>query len=81
MGTEGDLRALLDTVTTHPARILRLPDDGVAAGCRADLVLWECERAEDVAMALPPRALVVKGGRISVETEHRVRARWREVIR
>jgi cytosine deaminase len=78
MGTDGDLRDLLDTVTTHPARILRLADYGVAPGCRADLVLWDCERAEEIAMALPPRVLVIKNGRVSMETERHVRWRWRQ---
>lgn len=80
MGTDDDLRALLDTVTTYPARIMRLDDYGVARGCRADLTLWDCERAEDVASAVPPRVLVVKRGRVSVEIERHVRWRWREVI-
>ena len=78
MGTPADLRALVETITTHPARILRLPDYGLAPGCRADLVLWECERVEDIVAALPARALVIKRGRISIEHERRVRARWRE---
>jgi cytosine/creatinine deaminase len=78
LGSDDDLRALLDTVTTHPARILRLPDYGLAPGCRADLVLWDCERVEEIAMALPDRVLVVKNGRVSMETERRVRRRWRK---
>jgi cytosine deaminase len=78
MGTPALRRALLDTLTLHPARILRLPEYGVAEGCRADLVVWECERAEDVAAALPPRTLVVKGGRVTVEWERRVVEPWRE---
>jgi cytosine deaminase len=77
MGTPGDLRRLLDTVTNHPARILRLPDYGVEVGCRADLVLWDCERAEEIAMGLPDRAVVIKGGRVSVQRERRVQSRWR----
>jgi cytosine deaminase len=77
MGTPGDLRRLLDTVTNHPARILRLPDYGVEVGCRADLVLWDCERAEEIAMGLPDRAVVIKAGRVSVQRERRVQSRWR----
>jgi cytosine deaminase len=78
MGTPGDLRALLDTVTNHAARILRLPDYGVEVGCRADLVLWDCQRAEEIAMGLPDRALVIKNGRVSVQRERRVQSRWRQ---
>jgi len=80
MGTPDDLIALIDTVTTHPARIMRLQDRGLAAGGRADLVLWECERAEDVVAALAPRAAVLKDGRLTVEHTRRVRDRWREGI-
>jgi cytosine/creatinine deaminase len=78
MGAPDDLSALVDTVTTHPARIMRLPERGLAAGCPADLVLWECERVEDVVAALAPRKLVIKNGRVTVEHQRRVRERWRE---
>jgi len=82
MGSDADLRELLRMVTTHPARILRLDRYGVDPGCRADLVLWDCERAEEIPMALPPRIAVIKHGRISVEHERRIGWRWRgEVIR
>ncbi len=77
MGTPELLRELLACLTTHPARILGLRDYGLAPGCRADLVLWECECAEEVAAALPARRLVVKSGRVTVEHERRVVERWR----
>jgi cytosine deaminase len=78
MGTPDELRALVATLTTHPARILRLPEYGLAVGNRADLVVWECERVEDVVAAQPGRALVVKAGRVTVAHEHRRREPWRE---
>lgn len=78
MGTPDDLRALVHTITTHPARILNLPDVGLTTGCRADLVLWDCERVDEVVTAQPGRRLVVKHGRVTVESERRVRWRWRE---
>jgi cytosine deaminase len=77
MGTPRDLRALVDTLTTHPARILRLADYGVHATCQADLVVWDADRLEDVVAAQPARLLVVKRGRITVEHERRTRHRWR----
>jgi cytosine deaminase len=77
MGTPADLRALLSTISIHPAAMLRLPDYGLAPGCQADLVVWECERPEDVAATLPGRALVVKRGRVTIESERRVVERWR----
>jgi len=78
MGTPADLRALLAAITVHPAHILRLPDYGLAVGTYADLVVWDCARAEDVVATLPVRTLVLKRGRITVETDHRVIDRWRE---
>jgi cytosine deaminase len=78
MGGAADLRALLTTITGHPARILRLPDYGLAPGCQADLVVWDCARPEDVVATLPSRTLVLKRGRVTVEAHHDVRHRWRE---
>ena len=78
MGTPADLRRLLNTITVHPAAILRLPDYGLDPGCRADLVAWDCERVEDIVAARPPRTLVVKRGRVTVQYERRVLERWRE---
>ena len=77
MGTRDAMRDLVATITSHAARILNLRDYGCAAGCRADLVVWECERVEEIVMALPPRRLVLKAGRVSVEHHRRTVERWR----
>jgi cytosine deaminase len=77
MGTPTDLRALMDTVTVQPARLLRLPDYGLAPGCYADLVAWDCARSEDAVATLAPRTLVVKRGRVTVEARREVIERWR----
>jgi cytosine deaminase len=71
------LRTLLTTITTQPARLLRLPEYGLTPGSRADLVVWDCVRAEEAVTALPPRILVVKRGRVTVEARHEVIDRWR----
>jgi cytosine deaminase len=78
MGADPELRQVLDTLTAHPARILRLPEYGLTVGGRADLVIWEAERAEDVVAALAPCHLAVKGGRISIEHARSVAEPWRE---
>jgi cytosine deaminase len=78
MGTPADLRALLTTITLHPARLLRLPDYGLAPGCHADLVVWDCAQPEDIVATLPPRTLVLKRGRVTIEAHHDVRDRWRD---
>ena len=77
MGTPADLRALLAAITLHPARLLRLPDYGLAPGCRADLVVWDCGRPEDAVATLAPRTLVVKRGRVTLEATRHVIERWR----
>ena len=77
MGTPADLRALMDTITTHPARLLRLADYGLAPGCQADLVVWDCPRVEDAVATMAPRTLVVKRGRVTVEARREVIDRWR----
>jgi cytosine deaminase len=77
MGTPELMRELVAAVTTYAARILNLRDYGCAAGCRADLVVWDCRRPEEIVTSLPARRLVLKAGRISVEHERRVVERWR----
>jgi cytosine deaminase len=77
MGTPELMCELVATITTYPARILNLRDYGCAAGCRADLVAWDCWRPEEIVTSLPARRLVVKAGRVSVEHERRVVERWR----
>lgn len=77
MGTGRELSQVLDMLTTQPARILRIPDYGVGAGRRADLVVWEAERAEEVVGALRPCRLVVKAGRVTVEHARSAAEPWR----
>jgi cytosine deaminase len=77
MGSAREMRMLLDTITVHPARMLRLPDYGLAVGCRADLVIWDCATAEDAVATPPPRLLSIKNGRVTIEQERRLRERWR----
>jgi cytosine/creatinine deaminase len=78
MGTPADLRRLLNTITVHPAAMLRLPDYGLDPGSRADLVAWDCERVEDIVTMRPARTLVVKRGRITLQYERRLVERWRD---
>jgi cytosine deaminase len=78
MGTQADLRATLAMLTEHPARILRIEGYGLDVGRRADLVVWEADRVEDLVATLAPRRLVVKRGRITVDHQRTLRSRWRE---
>lgn len=78
MGTPAHMRQLVDTLTVHPARILRLDDYGLRPGARADLVAWDCQRLEEIVAMVPLRPLVVQNGRVTIECERRTRERWRE---
>jgi cytosine/creatinine deaminase len=78
MGTPEAMRDLVAMLTVHPARMLRVPRYGLADGCAADLVAWECERVEDIVATLPPRVLVVKNGRVTITATRRVDERWRD---
>jgi len=78
MGTPRDLQDALAMLTHHPAKILRVDDYGLEVGCRADLVVWETDRAENIVATVPARRLVVKRGRVSVELTHAVIQHWRD---
>jgi cytosine deaminase len=77
MGTDAELGQVLEMLTTQPARILRISDYGLGVGSRADLVVWEAERAEQVVSAQRPCRLIVKAGRVTVEHARSVREPWR----
>ncbi|MGG5887140.1 amidohydrolase [Falsiroseomonas sp. HC035] len=62
--TDTELRLALDLVTTAPARVLGLPPPLLAEGAAADLVLVAAEHVAEAVATAPPRALVVKAGRI-----------------
>ena len=78
MGTERDVGDILAMLTEYPARMLRLPEHGLRIGARADLVLWETERAAEAVTTMAPRWLVVKAGRLSIQHERTCTELWRE---
>jgi hypothetical protein len=43
--------------------------------------VWDCERPEEIVMALPARRFVVKAGRVTVEHDRRTVERWRSAAR
>src|SRR5262245_26199787 len=77
LGGQADLRLILDMLTTQPARILRLPDYGLTEGCRADLVVWDTDRTDEIVSALAPCHLVIKAGRVTLEHARSVTEPWR----
>ena len=77
MGTEQEIGQVLEMLTTHPARILRLPRYGLLPGASANLVVWDTDRTEAVVSALNPCRLMVKNGRVIVEHTRSVGEPWR----
>ena len=55
-------------VTDDAARLLRLPDYGLAPGARADLVILEAESPRDALREQAARRWVLRGGRVVAET-------------
>jgi cytosine deaminase len=64
-------------LTTQPARILRVPDYGLAVGCRADLVVWDTDRPDEIITALAPCHLVTRAGRVTLEHARSLTESWR----
>jgi cytosine deaminase len=68
LGTPAEIAAALRMVTDDAARVLRLPDYGLAPGARADLVVLDAEAERDALRELAPRRWVVHRGRVVAET-------------
>ena len=62
--TDAELRLALDLVTTAPARVIGLPDITLVEGAAADLILVDAAHEPEAVAGAPPRALVVKAGRV-----------------
>jgi cytosine deaminase len=77
MGTEAGRRAVLEMITAHPARLLRLPPCGPGLGQRADLVVWDAARLDDLVAGQAAPWLVIKRGCVTVQHERTVREPWR----
>ncbi|HET7328869.1 MAG TPA: amidohydrolase family protein [Nocardioidaceae bacterium] len=70
-GTPHSQAEVLRMATYDAARAIGITDSyGIAVGKAADLVVFDCDRVDDVLLDLPVRRWVVKRGRITVETQH-----------
>jgi cytosine deaminase len=67
--SDADQQALYDTITTHPARIMRVPDHRIAEGCAADLVVLAHDTMRDVYAYHQEPRYVVHAGRVIAESE------------
>jgi cytosine deaminase len=65
-----DIDTLYDMATVNGARLMRLPDYGLAVGCRADLVIVAAPSVHEAYRTQPPRLAVVHAGRVVAEQGH-----------
>lgn len=72
LGGAADLPTVLPMITTNPAKALGLEGYGIAVGNNADMVLLDTTSYGDAIIDLPIKSVVVKSGRITVETEKTV---------
>ena len=64
-GEPQDIAQCLDMVTTQAARLMNLPDYGIAVGNPADLVVLDCQDAASAVAELSQPLLGFKSGRRS----------------
>lgn len=67
VGSTSDIAALLDLVTTAPAKLMNLTDYGIAIGNPADVVVLDCASATAAVAELAAPVLAFKRGRLTFE--------------
>lgn len=72
LGGADDLPTVLPMITTNPAKALGLHHYGIEVGKQADLVLLDTESVTNAIIDLPTRILVIKSGKVTVETNKSV---------
>jgi cytosine deaminase len=75
MSGDGELRQLIDMITTNPAAALGVPDYGLRPGGPADLVVFDAPSEADALRLVAPRTLVLRGGKVvarSAPAQHTV---------
>lgn len=73
LGGADDLPTVLPMITSNPAKALGLKDYGIEAGKNADLVLLDTKIVNNAIIDIPDRLFVIKNGRITVETERKIK--------
>jgi cytosine deaminase len=69
VGTAHDIAECFHMVTSRAAKLMNLPDYGLKAGNKADLVVLDCEDVHAAVRELPPVLYVFKRGRRTVTRE------------
>jgi cytosine deaminase len=75
MSGDGELRQLIQMITTNPAEALGVPGYGLRPGGRADLVVFDAPSEADALRLVAPRTLVLRGGKVvarSTPAQHTV---------
>jgi cytosine deaminase len=67
MTSADGMRAAFDAVTQSPARMLHLPDYGIAPGCRADCVLLQARDPIEAIRLRASRLKVIRAGKVIAE--------------
>ncbi len=76
MSQPHEVDQVFDMQTIAAAKVLRLPDYGVAPGCAADLVIIDADGATDAIAKQADRNYVIKRGRVVAETVTRRKTVW-----
>jgi cytosine/creatinine deaminase len=72
VGRTSEVAALLDLVTTAPAKLMNFKDYGIAVGNPADIVVLDCASATTAVAELASPMLGLKRGRVTFERPHAV---------
>jgi cytosine deaminase len=68
MSQPAEICTVMDMVTSHGAKALRIPDFGVAVGAVADLVVLDARDAREAFATRFPRRWVIRKGKLIAET-------------
>jgi cytosine deaminase len=77
MGAEPELAQVLEMLTTHPARIMRIKGYRLGVNAPADVVVWNVRRTDEILSALSACRLVVKRGLVITEQNVDMVEHWR----
>jgi cytosine deaminase len=69
MSGAGELRTLIEMITTNPAQALGVENYGLKVGNRADLVAYAAPTGMDAIRLVAPRRLVLRAGKVVAKTE------------
>ena len=68
MSLPPEIEMVYDMITTNAAKILKLPDYGIAPGCKANLVVVNAQDARDAIRLTPERRYVIREGKVVAKT-------------